>query len=67
MKCTIKLCDVENMDAEITLKMKVKDWRELRSQLSNNWPSWQFGVMINEMIAKAEQTIFNEKPTAGFE
>ena len=44
-------------DAEVTMQitMPLKDWKELRSQLGGQHPSWILGAHINNAVCWAEE------------
>lgn len=53
---------VENPDSivmTLTMSMTVKEWTELRDQLSQNgsaaWPAWQVQAHITDLIAQARK------------
>lgn len=58
MRGTFKLCNIDSIDASMTISMTVKEWRELRNQLSDEWPSWDLSSQISKLIAQAESTFY---------
>jgi hypothetical protein len=62
MKAKIKAQKPDEIEMELTLTMRLKDWKELRSQVQQAWPSWEVGSAISDLINQAEKH-FYPKPT----
>jgi len=60
MDTRIKFDDPGNIVAEISIKMKMKDWEALRDQLCNAWPSSDLSYEINDALSKARKIIWAE-------
>lgn len=45
----------EEIVMALTLTMPVREWRQLRTQLSSAHPSWKVGSMISDMVLEACQ------------
>jgi hypothetical protein len=54
MRSTFKLDNPDDMQATMTLTMSVKEWRQLRKQLSDSWPSCDFSRQIGDLVRAAE-------------
>lgn len=66
MRSTFKLDNPDDMQATMTLTMSVKEWRQLRKQLSDSWPSWDFSRQIGDLIGAAEAHFYaKEEPGNG--
>ncbi len=55
---------IENPD-DITCTMKltmtVKEWTELRDQLTEQWPSWDLSRAITSVISQARKIYYEEQ------
>lgn len=51
-----RLTDPERAEATLTLTMDVGEWKTLRTQLKDGYPSWRVGSMIGALIDHASQT-----------
>jgi hypothetical protein len=58
MRTTFKICSPDEIQATLTVTMTVKEWRELRTQLVDSWPSWQLSRDIGDVIRQAEKTFY---------
>lgn len=50
VKTEAQFVDVESVEVEIRFRTTVRDWRKLASQLGSDWPSWDFGKRIRDML-----------------
>ena len=55
MKATYQFADADNLDATLSVTMKVSEWRQLMRQMPTGWPSWKFSAAIADMIAEANR------------
>ena len=55
MRATLRLTDPDDMDATMTLTMKLKHWKELRDQLADRWPAADLTSAISSIVTKAER------------
>lgn len=60
MKATFKASDPKDLTFTLTVSMSLEHWKALRAQLGDQWPSWQFGAAIRDLVTKAEQTFYSE-------
>lgn len=60
IRATYQLVNVDDVFATMTLTMSIKEWRELRAKMPQEWPAWEFGSRISEMIRHAEKQ-FSER------
>lgn len=44
--------------ATMKLTMPVKEWEELRDQLSSKWPSHDFSRAINDLLSQARKVVY---------
>ena len=56
MRGKFALVDPEEMEASLTVTMKIKDWRDLMRQMPHPWPAAEFGSLLATMIGEAGQT-----------
>ena len=56
MKLEVINPDVIEMKLSIT--MRIKEWRLLKEQLSNKWPSYDLSGEISDIIRQAESTFY---------
>ena len=59
MKAKLELANVKDLEATMTITMRISDWMELKEQLGGNWPSWKFGSCIRELIEKATKEFYS--------
>jgi len=60
MKATIELENTDELEATISLTMRIRDWKALREQMSNEYPSWKLSGLINTLTYKAEKQILEK-------
>jgi hypothetical protein len=53
MKARYSLNTPDNVDATLTITMRLSQWKELADQQGENWPSWEFRHKISAMIREA--------------
>lgn len=53
MRTDFKVTNPDEIEMELTICMSLKDWKELKEQLSKAWPSWDLGKQIRDMICQA--------------
>jgi len=66
VRATFRIQNPDEVMATVTVSMPIKQWRELRGQLSDKWPSWDFARVIGDAIRQAEETFYakTEEPQA---
>ncbi len=60
MRTKFYLDNPDDMQATMEITMSVKEWKELKEELSDKYPSWQLSSSIMSLICQAEK-VFNEK------
>jgi hypothetical protein len=63
MKARFELKEPDKMEATLSVTMTLENWKELKEQLSDKYPAWQFGGFISDMVRQAEETFYGEKET----
>lgn len=48
-----------DIEATLTITMKVKDWEDLAKQLSRSFPSWRLSLAIESLLQKANATLLD--------
>lgn len=61
MKTTMRVERPDEIEASITITMKVKDWRELQRQLAKDWPSWRLSSQITDLVLQV-QRVYSPTP-----
>ena len=46
----------DDMEATVKITMSVKEWKRLRDQLNNAWPSSRLGSAIDKVVTEANKT-----------
>lgn len=67
MRLKMKIDDalINDMDLDITIRMKVSEWRALTKQSEHTWPASELGMRISTAlgyIAKASDATFIDPP-----
>lgn len=60
MRGTFQLNRTDDMEATLTVSMKIAQWKELQKQISTSYPGWKFASMIDAMIRTASQCYEND-------
>ena len=47
------LTDPDSAEATMTLTMTLREWKELRQQLTTDYPAWRFGEAICSLVQHA--------------
>ena len=55
MKAVLKIDNPDEVQATVTLTMRLKEWKELSAQLDSSYPSWKLSEIINGLVSKAER------------
>ena len=53
-----ELQNADNLEALLTIRMKVKEWKMLKDQLKDEWPSSDLSRLICDLINKAEESFY---------
>jgi hypothetical protein len=63
MKAEFVLGNPDDLVAVVTLRATVKDWRDLRRQISTTaWPTSRLSEAIDDLIQQAESRFYAEAP-----
>ena len=60
MKSTFGIEKPDEVEATMTITMKIKEWRALKNQLGTDWPSWKLSSHISSVVSLANKTFFGE-------
>ncbi len=60
MKGRMEIGNVREIELTLTLTAPVSEWLELRAQLGTEWPSWEFGRTLSELISKVGEHFDSE-------
>lgn len=54
---TIKLTPKVDQDTKVTMEieMTLEEWKKLKEQLEDKWPSWQFGSALFKALNEVEK------------
>lgn len=58
MRGTFELLKPDEMEATLTVTATVKDWKQLRDQLVDRYPSWQLSSIVADLVHQAELKFF---------
>ncbi len=61
MKSRFMIENPASIEATLKVTMTIKQWTELRDQLTSAWPSWKFGQAINELLSAALKVYYTEQ------
>lgn len=48
----------DEISMTLTMTMPLGQWKKLRSQLAQDWPSWDVGRQISDMVRQAEEKFY---------
>jgi hypothetical protein len=60
LTATFRLSEPDKMSATMQITMTVKEWKELRALISDEYPGWQLNGAITDLIHQAEKVFFSE-------
>lgn len=55
LEAKFKIEKPDEVVATLSITMSVKEWCELRDQLSDRYPSWRFSSAINNLVNTANK------------
>ena len=55
MKALMHIESPEGVQVTLNVTMTLKQWRELKAQLDESYPSWAFGSLIAQAINKVTE------------
>ena len=58
MDTKFKASNPNSIEMEMSIKMTLKDWKLLKVQLSQEYPSWAVGEQIINMVCDAEKHFY---------
>lgn len=61
MHCTMRPSKPDDIEFELTLNMRLKDWLDLQEQLVNKYPSWELNSKITDMILQAKKVFYPQE------
>ena len=64
MKTSFQIERPDEIEATITVTMKLKDWRELNRQMTRAWPSWKLSEAIDDVVQQATARFTPNPPTS---
>lgn len=63
MRTTAEFLNTDSYEVAITIRMSLGDWKKLRQQLADKWPSWDLASQIRDVVTKAEATVHVAPPS----
>lgn len=58
MSYVMKVLYPDKIELQLIMSMTLRDWKELESQLKNEWPSSDLSRNICEMVRKADKHFY---------
>lgn len=57
MKASLQIDEkqIDDMDLEISMTMRVSEWRDMMRQLPKEWPSWRVSSLISHALGHIRQ------------
>ena len=55
MKAVYQLENTEEMEATLTVTMRIREWKELAEAMPGSWPHWKYAAAIRDMVTKANK------------
>lgn len=55
----MKLTVPEKIEATLTVRMTIKEWKEFRAGLRDKYPDWDLARAIDDAITVAEKTVWS--------
>lgn len=56
MRGTFRFQNPDALEATITLTAPVGEWKALKALLADKWPAWDVGLLLSDLISRAERT-----------
>ena len=53
-----RVMDPEKIEFEMTVSMSLGNWKLIRKELSESWPSAELGCLIQDMLWQAEKKFY---------
>lgn len=67
MKATFELIGTDKLEAELTLKMTLGQWKEFNEALPSKWPCGPVSSAILDMVRKATETFSGTYEKSGYD
>ena len=61
MKARFMIEEPDKIEATMKITMTVKEWTELRDQLTNKWPSCNLGNAITTVLIEARKVYYADE------
>ena len=58
MITSLKIVNPNDLEAKISITMKLENWIKLREQLPRQWPSVDLIYQIDDLISQAQQVFY---------
>ncbi len=58
MEASFIVSDPDEITMEMTIKMPLRKWKQLRQTFVNKYPAWEFSTKIGEMIDHADKHFY---------
>lgn len=58
MKTTAKFININSLEVELTMTMRLEEWRKIRDGLDKAWPSSKLREHIAEVITNLENVAY---------
>lgn len=62
MKTRLVIENPDQIEATIKITMTLKEWAEMRDQLSGKHPSWQLSAAINDVLSQGRRVFYATEP-----
>ena len=61
MRAFFEVINTDKIEMQLTMTMVLKEWKELRNQLINEWPSSDLSRDIADLVGQAEKHFYLKK------
>lgn len=58
MKTQMTVTNPNDVEIELSVTMNLGKWKQLKKQLTDNYPSWDLSAKITDMIYQAEKNFY---------
>jgi hypothetical protein len=62
MRSKLTVLNPESIELELTVSMTLREWKQLRAQLGQGYPAWQFGIVIGNLVDHADKHFVPPRP-----
>lgn len=56
-KAKIDERQLQDMEFEISFRMKISEWKKFREQTKDSWPSWEIARKIDHMLQHVDKLV----------